>query len=89
VPATNHRRGDLFGGQCRYEPGPNNLTMYPESPTRKVELLFNQALIHIRSGYWLPVATNMNQFEDKYKNRNFCLWSKEENNSQKTGENFS
>ncbi len=37
VPAANHRRGDSFGGQCRYEPSPNSLTMYPESQTQKVE----------------------------------------------------
>jgi hypothetical protein len=34
------------------------------------------------------VATNMNQFEDKYKNGNFRWWTKEENNSRKTGETF-
>jgi len=38
VPAANHRRGDSFGGQCRYEPSPNSLTMYPESQTQKVEM---------------------------------------------------
>jgi len=39
VPAANHRRGDSFGGQCRYEPSPNSLTMYPESPTQKVDMI--------------------------------------------------
>ena len=39
VPAANHRPGDSFGGQCRYEPSPNSLTMYPESPTQKVEII--------------------------------------------------
>ena len=37
--AANHRRGDSFGTQCRYEPSPNSLTIYPESPTQKVETL--------------------------------------------------
>jgi len=39
VPAANHRPGDSFGGQYRYEPSPNNLTMYPESPTQKVKII--------------------------------------------------
>jgi len=38
VCAANHRRGDSFGTQYRYEPGPDSLTMYPESPTQKVEM---------------------------------------------------
>ena len=38
VPAANHRRGDSFGGQCRYEPSPNSLIMYPRNPTQKAEL---------------------------------------------------
>jgi len=43
---ANHRRGDSFGGQCRYEPSPNSLTMYPESSTQKVEFLISKPLIY-------------------------------------------
>jgi len=29
VCAANHRRGDSFGTQCRSEPGPNILNVFP------------------------------------------------------------
>jgi len=44
VPAANHRRGDLFGGQCRYEPSPNILIMYLGNTSQKVELRSNSML---------------------------------------------
>jgi hypothetical protein len=37
VFATNHRRGDLFGDQCRYKPSPNIPVIYDGNTSQKVE----------------------------------------------------
>jgi len=36
--AANHRRGDLFGAQCRYKPSPNIPIIYACNISQKVEL---------------------------------------------------